>query len=442
MSPRLVPAPLAAALTGLVLLAGCDLPAADGTEATLAARAAELPALTPATGRDAASVVRNGLLLHPTVREAASRISASADEVRVQRAALFPSLGLSLAGGHGAASKGEPALELTGKQLIVDFGDTKRAVTAADLDVQINYIAFQQAVDRATVEVLTAFDDVRKYSRLLEVRRQQLTAMRELQELVAERIAAGAAPAPDLLETRKRLQAAEFEVHDTDLALAEARDRLTRLSGQGRGGALPALRGNCTAPAGADDLRIARLQLAKSELDLERAERARLPRINLAPIARARDGEGVKLGLNLGVDSDLLAGGAHTARANAARNRREAAQAGTDAASRNAGLDERALQRQIAGSSRRLEMLRRQIELLAETRTLYRSQYLDLGTRQISELLDNEEEFYNRRAELVEAESALGTSRLECAVRDGSLRRAAGLAGSSIHGYPLASDAR
>lgn len=438
---RAAPAPLATALAGLLLLAGCALPAADGTEATLAARAAELPALTPASGHDAASVVRNGLLLHPGVREAASRISASADEVRVQRAALFPSLGLSLGGGKGAAGQGKPALELTGQQLIVDFGDTKRAVTAADLDVQINYIAFQQTVDAAAVEVLTAYDAVRRYARLTDIRRQQLTAMRELQGLVSERISAGAAPAPDMLETRKRLQAAEFAVHDTELALAEARDRLTRLSGQARGGALPALRGSCAATAGADDLRIARLQLAKAELDLDRAERARLPRINLAPIARARDGEGVKLGLNLGVDSDLLAGGAHTARANAARNRREAAQAGTEAASRNAGLDERALQRQIAGSARRMEMLRRQIELLAETRTLYRSQYLDLGTRQISDLLDNEEELYNRRAELIETESELGAARLECAVRDRSLRRAAGLAGSSIHGYPLAPDA-
>ena len=83
----------------LVVLAGCSLPEPDGTEAAIAAKAAGLPALAPAEGRTPQAISRNALLLSPTVRAAASRISESADEVRVQRAAIFPSLGLSIGGG-------------------------------------------------------------------------------------------------------------------------------------------------------------------------------------------------------------------------------------------------------------------------------------------------------------------------------------------------------
>ena len=68
----------------------------------------------------------------------------------------------------------------------------------------------------------------------------------------------------------------------------------------------------------------------------------------------------------------------------------------------------------------------------------YRSQYFDLGTREISELLDNEEEFYNRKAELIELESELTANQIECATRDRSLRKAMKIDGNSLYGYPLA----
>lgn len=430
---------IAPALLGLSLLTGCGLPAPDGTEAAITARAAGLPPLAPAKGQDAAGMVRNGLLLHPNVRQAASRVSASADEVRVQRAALFPGLGLTLGGGVGDAGDGDAALKLQGDQLLFDFGDTKRAVSSADIDLQVEYLTFQKSVDDAIVELLTAYDAVRMQAALLELRRKQLLAMQELATKVQERNSAGASSSPDLLETRKRLQTAEFLVLDTELALADARDRLTRLSGQAEGGRMPALRGaTCKGSGQTDDQRIARLQFAGAEIGLQRAERARLPRVSLSPVASNEIGEGkVNLGMNLGLRSNILQGGALTARANAARNDLEAARAAADAADRDAALDGRKLARDISAGDRRSEMLERQIALLTETRGLYRSQYFDLGTRQLSELLDNEEEYYERQAELIELGSSLAASRLDCAVRDRSLRKAVGIADSSLYGFPL-----
>ncbi|MBL4919371.1 TolC family protein [Szabonella alba] len=433
----------ATGLLALGLVAGCGgLRDADGTEAAIAEQAATMPGLTRGEGQDIGSVARNGLLMSPSVRESASAVSASADEVRVSRAALFPSLGLSLGAGTGDAGRGDPSLELEGNQLLLDFGDTKRAVTVADLELQINYITFQKSVDDALVEVARAYDAVAVQADLLKVRRTQLAAMRELETLVAERAASGATASPDLLEARKRLQAAEFLVHDTELALAEARDRLTRLGGQARGGEVRIPPGACAARDDSDAMRIARLRLVQSELKLERAERAQLPRILLSPVARSQSGDdGVRLGLNLGVDSDLLQGGALTARANAARNSVGGARAGLEATKLDADLEARKLQRDIAAGNRRIEMLNRQIALLGETRSLYRSQYLDLGTRQLPDLLDNEEEYHNRRAERIEARSAILASRLQCAVLERSLRQTLGVSGNSLYGFPLAPDA-
>ncbi|WP_103334318.1 TolC family protein [Pseudotabrizicola formosa] len=439
---RTAPLHLVCLLPVLAALTGCTgLREADGTEAAIRAKAAGLAVLTSPEGETAHDAATGGLLKSPALREAASLVAASADDVRVQRAALFPSLGLTLGGGIGDAGRGDAALDLEGRQLVLDFGDTKRAVTTADIDLQINYLAFQQTVDETLVAALSAYDATRMYRDLLDVRREQLAAMRKLEALIRARTETGAATSPDLLETRKRIQAAEFLVHDTQLAEAEAQDRLLRLTGLTAGGSVVLPDGSCQAPGGTDDMRMAQLRLAKAQLKLERAERSRLPKISLNPVVRGGGDGGANVGLNMGVQSDILEGGALTARANAARNAHLGAQAGVEAAQLDADLGSRGLQRNLSAARQKMSMLERQIALVTETRALYRSQYFDLGTRQLSELLDNEEEFYNRQAEIIELRADMVEMRLECAARSRSLRSAVGVDSRSVYGFPLAADA-
>lgn len=180
--PFRTPGSRASALIACILLAGCaGLPEPDGIEAAIIERSRGLAPLALAQGSDSRSTTRNGLLRSPSVREAASRVSASADEVRVKRAALFPGLGLSLGGGAGAAGSGDPALQLEASQLLFDSGNSKRTVEVADFDLEINYIAFQKAVDDAALELLKAYDDVQTRGELLDVYRKQMTALRELE---------------------------------------------------------------------------------------------------------------------------------------------------------------------------------------------------------------------------------------------------------------------
>ncbi|PIE14798.1 MAG: hypothetical protein CSA70_00850, partial [Rhodobacterales bacterium] len=68
---------------------------------------------------------------------------------------------------------------------------------------------------------------------------------------------------------------------------------------------------------------------------------------------------------------------------------------------------------------------------------LYRSQYFELGTRQISDLLDNEEEYYNVLADQVSLRSDLDELKLKCARRNATLRRVAGISNFTIYGLPL-----
>lgn len=429
-------------LATCISLAGCaGLPEPDGSEAEIIRKAEGLPALAPAEGQDVKSATRNGLLRSPSVREAASLVSASADEVRVQRAALFPGLSLSLGGGTGRASDGDPVAELKGSQLLFDGGNSQRAVKVADFDLQISYIAFQKAVDDAVLNLLQAYDAVQMQSELLTIYRKQLAALRELESLVAARAENGAVSSTDLLETRKRLQSAAFLVNDTELALGEAQDRLILLSGQSKGGYIRLPPPTCKVRGETDSLRIARLELARAQLVLDRAENARTPRVSLQPLVRGELGTNrFPVGVNLDVQSDLLQGGALTARVNAARNNLSAAEAKLAVIRLEDSLTERGLTRSLAAGNRKTDMLNRQIALLTDTRALYRNQYFDMGTRQLSELLDNEEEYYGRQAELVELRSELAKNRFECALRGRVLRRELELENSSIYGFPLTPD--
>lgn len=431
---------LAVVVTGL--LAGCaTLPEPDGLEAAIIEKASGLDALTPEEGSDPKSVARNGLLMHPSVREAAGEVAASADEVRIERAALFPGLSLGVVGGVGDAGSGDAALELEGSQLLFDGGNTRRAVKVADFDLQIDFVTFQQTVDEVLVELLSAYDDVQLQTDLLRIYRKQLAAFRELEGLVARRVENGAASTTDLLETRRSMQSAEFLVADAELALGEAQDRLMLLAGQTRGGALDIAPASCRARGETDDMRIARLEMARAELVLEKAELARVPRVTLQPIVRHEFGTGrLPVGLDVGVQSDLLQGGAIQAGVNAAQNSLLAAKAKLRNAELEDSLEERKLRRSLAAGERKAAMLNRQIDLLAETRELYRSQYFDMGTRQLSELLDNEEEYYDRQAELAELRSELALDRLDCAVRSRVLRRELGLERVSLYGFPMATD--
>lgn len=434
--------PVITAIAACILLGGCvGLRGPEGTEAAMLEKASTMPVLTTAKGTDAKSAARNGLLMSPSVRQAASQISASADEVRVQRAALFPGLNLSANGGVRSTDSKKPSVSLEGSQLLFDGGITKQAVQLADFDLQINYIAFQKSVDEALIELLQAYDTVQMQRDLLDIYKKQLAALTELDKLVAERSTSGAVSATDLLDTKKRLQSAAYLVHDTELALGEAEDRLLRLTGETRGGWINIDSKNCKAVNQTDEIRIAELSLARSQLSLEKAEKERNPRVFLKPVLGGELGVGkFPVGMNLDVRSDLLQGGALTAKVNLARNNVAGAEAKLEAARLEDSLTERGLVRTIAAGEQKTDMLKREIELLKKIRQLYRSQYFDMGTRHLKDLLDNEEEYYGRQAELVQLRSNLSSAHINCAVRNRILRKELGLENHSIYGFPLSSE--
>lgn len=428
---------------GLFLLLGAcgDRPMSE-TVTQIEGRSATLPPLTAGKGMDPRNTVRRGLLADPEVRERAGLISASIDQIAIERSALFPQLSLGVVGGVGNAGAGDAQLEVSGRQLLFDFGGTERAIEAADIDLQIEYQRFQSQVDTSITTVLLIYRQIAMLEEVVEVKTVQVGAMRNLHRTITERTEIGAQALPDLLEVNGRIERAEFELLDARLELTELRDRLQRLAQTSQGGVIPDFPPSCRAQAGTtDELIIARLERASAQLALEEAERAVYPGMSLNPLGLVSLGSGgVSTGMNINVETSLFEGGAIRARINQAQNRLRSAEAALETEERNMRLDDRRLDRQIASLREKQAMLARQIQLQAETRDLYRSQYIDLGSRQITDLLDAEETLYDRQIELIEVKFELQEYLVQCAERSGTLRGVLNLTQSQLYGFPLTTD--
>lgn len=422
-----------------LLVAACGEYAPSPTAARITSLTADMPPLTAGEGAGLRDVLHRGLLADPQLREKAGLIGASIDQIAVERAALFPQLSLGVSSGIGAAGAGDGQLQVTGEQLVFDFGGTERAIAAADIDLQVQYQRFQTQVDASISHLLLTYRKIAKQEEVVSVKAAQLAAMRALHDSISRRIEIGAQARPDLLEVNGRLERAEFELLDARLELSELRDELLRLAATDQGGTIPDFPAQCLPQGGVSgDLLLAQLEQHAAALALKEAEAAANPGITLNPLARVDLGDGtVQTGLNLGLSTSLFDGGARTARVNQAQNRLGSADAALQLAERNMRLDARRLDRQIASARERQAMLQRQITLQTETVDLYQSQYLDLGTRQITDLLDAEETLYDRRVELVEARFAMQEHLVACAEHSGRLRPALDLTGYQLYGYPL-----
>lgn len=426
-------------LAGAALLAGCGEYAESPTVTRIASLSAEMPELTARAGDDVRNTLRRGLLTDPEVREQAGLIGASIDQIAIERAALFPQLSLGVVGGLGTAGAGDGQVQLSGEQLVFDFGGTDRAIAAADIDLQAQYQRFQNQVDDNLARVLLTYRKIGMLEDVVSVKAAQLAAMRDLHASISSRIAIGAQARPDLLEVNGRMERAEFDLLDARLELSELRDELLRLAGSDQGGGIPDFPGNCRPQSGVTgDHLLAQLEFAAADMALQEARRAVYPGITLNPIGRVDLGTGgVSTGINLGINAAVFDGGAIPARVNQAANRRASAEAALNRAERDMQLDARRLDRQIASAREKRAMLQRQITLQSETVDLYRSQYMDLGTRQITDLLDAEETLYDRRVELVEAQFDQQEFLVACARNSGNLRQTLGLTAFQIYGYPL-----
>lgn len=389
--------------------------------------------------------VRIAVSRHPTVLAAQASVLQQSSLIDAALAGYRPRVQTELtAGEQGEFGTGQVA-SVGLSQMLYDFGKTSSAVERERAGERREQAGLLQAVDEVLEGTVQALIEIHRHEALRGLLQEQLESLGRIVEITELRAEAGAATRSDPLQARSRVDAVRGRLLAVDSQLRQWRTRLATYVG-----------GRASAPVGdapegvlhwvstdSDIERLPALMMAlaqreAADAELRNARAQRYPTVALEANANRRLGQAgdryeEMYGRNsytttfLSVRGSLYEGGEISARGRAGAKAVEAAEARVQA-ERLAALDDLHSHReQIAGLERRLGVLQQRVSSIVETRDLYWEQYLGLGSRNVLDLLNAEQEIGQSREELENARHDLWLAQLGHLLSAGRARQAFGL---------------
>lgn len=236
--------------------------------------------------------VREAVRWHPSVAEAVARVKQAQEEIEVAEAGYRPQLSASLGSGYDnlVDSGWRPRANLSASQMLFDFGKTKASVEIAEAGTRSGRADLLLAVDSLIRDTSYAIIEIQRDRALLEVARDQLASIEDINELVHHRYRLGASTKSDALQAQARVQAADVSRQEIEAEQRRWESNLAYLLGRETAPMLTAdppklLRGACERGAPDWSLVPAILQ-ARAERDeafasLERSRADGLPTLSV-----------------------------------------------------------------------------------------------------------------------------------------------------------------
>ncbi len=391
---------------------------------------------------DLEHAVATAVAWHPSVRTAAAYVSEAEDYIEVARAGYLPQIrtGLSSERGNrnvpGYNSRQAHRFVVSASQMLYDFGKTGSAVDRARAVRAAAHARVLLAVDDLARDTAHAWIEVRRYEELQQIAREQKAGVTAIADLVRTRHRQGASPRSDEMQAQAREETARAFELEAGAQLERWRAQLRHLTGLDAvpvtGGEPPsAMAQACLAQSGAlpsPSVLVAQAEARAAQADVDNARAQTRPTLSVdGSIGRGLDADS-RMGnshdatVMLNVAAPLYQGGGNQARRRAAGHALGAAQAALDnALLANSQLLQDARTR-AAGNAQRTGVLEDRIESLAQTRLLYRQQYLDLGTRSLLDLLNAEQEYHQSQIEHANNRHDLSRLQVDCLYGTGRLR--------------------
>lgn len=428
-------------------------PRAPGTNAASAADRAQ------ALGwREAIAIAVNR---YPTIASAMGTLAQQDELVRVARAGYLPQVkGGITSGEQGEYGSGQVAT-LGVTQMLYDFGKTRSAVDRERAGLRREQAVVLQAIDEVVEQTAQALIEAHRYQVLQQSAKTRIEALRKVQEITELRASAGAATRSDPVQARARVEAARAHELEIESQLRQWRERLLTYLGPGAVPAeVAAAPGDLLEQGGPvglpDEMELRRLpqilaadaERAMAEAELDNARAQRYPTISFEANANKRMGpagnryeqiygKDTYSTAFVSVNSSLYQGGALAAQSRAGASALAAADAKLQAARLTALDDLRGHGERIEGLKRRIGVLEERVRSITETRELYWDQYLSLGTRNVLDLLNAEQEISQSVEDLANARHDLWAAQLGWLVDAGLAREAFGLNNTRVQGVEL-----
>lgn len=401
--------------------------------------------------------MRTALNWHPSIDEAVGRINQHTAEIGIARAGYYPKVQGGIGSSYSSTTgsgEWQPRLSVSAAQMIYDFGKVSSSVEARTASANVSRAQLLLGVDVLIRDTANAVIEVQRYRALLSVAQAQLAGVQAIADLVRQRSDSGASTRSDEIQAEARVVAAQSTALEVSGQLQRWEGALGNLLG--RGGAVTVAANVPPWLSRACEVASPDWSKAPAVLQAEAQKSEALAQVNLSqsqifPTLSVEAGAGYnfnqgsgasssdepdyKVGLNL--SGSLYDGGATAASREAADHALDAA----DAALRNSQLEvgtalsqartQTASLRQLLGS------LTARSELMAQTRDLYRHQYVELGTRTLLDLLNAEQELHQAAFDAANSSHDLRLLGMECLFNSGQSRSQFGLDGIQIRGVEL-----
>lgn len=397
--------------------------------------------------------VQRAVEWHPSLEEAVGRVEAQAEERTVAKSGYQPRITAGvgsdmLRGGND--NRWRPRANINASQMIHDFGKVGSDVRAAEAGDQLFHARLLFAVDRLAREAAQAVIENQRAASLRNVAQDQYNDLTMIEEMVRHRFRRGAATKSDALQAKGRVGGAEADIQRMDAEIARWRGTLANLLGHSDVTAVdpdvpPWLLGVCAAGVPEWDkvpsIMEAQAERNRAMADYERSKADRMPTLVLEAGASGdvHDPWSRRADYNVGlrVNSSVFNGGASGARARGASHALSAATAAEGRIRLEIERMVGELRDEIVGKQNVLEtLIQREVDM-RETGSLYRLQYLEMGTRSLVDLLNAQQELHQLRFSIVNTQQDIRRMQTECLFYSGTTRDKFALKGKRVRGVTL-----
>ncbi len=372
--------------------------------------------------------VEQAILRNPEVLASWHEFKATTSEIDAAKGGYLPRVDISGYLGHewrdypltGNQDFDQHNAQIELRQMLFDGFATRSAVRQASYINQTRYYELLAASDRIGHEASRAYLDVLRYQKLASLARDNWATHKELHDQIEQKVKAGVGRRVDLEQASGRLALAESNWITEASNLHDVSARYERLVGS-----LPP--DSLATPASLvkdlpKDTEALNLALNQNPNFLAavanlRAQRARMesfksnnyPRFELrAAQSYNRNEDGIRGDyykgiVQLGMSYNLYRGGADSARVKAAGENLNAAFDLRDKACRDVRQETRIAQNDVKKLVEQIRQLDQHQLSTEKSRNAYRQQF-DIGQRTLLDLLDTENELFESRRALTNAE--------------------------------------
>ena len=422
-------------------------------EKNQASRNPHLPAEWPTDWQQA---IQQAVNYHPSIGSSIATLESAGFSIDAASAGYLPAIKAGITSGR-QEDEGNGQIATVGlSQMLYDFGKIGSAVDQASAKYLRQQAAVLAQIDTIIQQTALAMNEVYRYAQLLDNAKKEVKALRNILALTQMRADAGASTRVDPVQAQARVEAALAQQQDIEIKLQQQKYHLQSLIGQPLGSTrlsapvslLPLIerQRNHIDLNRNPEILMAQADAAVAQAELRSYKAQRYPTVSLEANSNKYMGDIASSqrhsqyqNVYLSVNSTLYQGGALVAQESASARALEAARSAIASKKLEITDQQRNYFQSVNGLQRNISLLSRRMKTILETRSLYREQYLSLGTRNVLDLLNAEQEISRAEQDLINARCDLWASSVNYVVLAGLAREAFNFDNQLIQGLRITS---